>query len=204
MILGLLLNCNVIQAKDYFGVTHLANQKLTQVTVYGPADFSKIHADSITVKGTFAFDNLSIQNKLESHGPTEGKNSEIGNLVVYGPLQLDHCIVNSIDMAGPFQAKYITVSKNSVFRGPFSALGCHLQNITLLTDGAVFDDSDIKSITMKKNDDPKEQIVTLKGKTIVSGDITFESGKGKVIIENPAKLEGKIIGAHAVTGTAHP
>ena len=57
---------------------------------------------------------------------------------------------------------------------------------------------------MKKNDDPKEQIVTLKGKTIVSGDITFESGKGKVIIENPAKLEGKIIGAHAVTGTAHP
>lgn len=67
-------------------------------------------------------------------------------------------------------------------------------NITITSDQVTLEDSKIKDIVVEKSDDRK-QVLHLKGKTIVEGNITFESGKGTVKQGSEVKIQGEIKGA---------
>lgn len=191
----LLLGASTLcQAQTFYGPTHLGDQKFEDLSIFGPAELNKITADSLTVHGALAFDNLTAPKKLEVFGPTEGKNSNVGDITVAGPLQLDHCKVKSLNIAGPFRAKHLTVENTSSFIGPFEVLDSHFQDLSVTADKAAFANTQVKNIVMKKNNDPKEQIISLSGTTVVSGDITFEAGKGQVMLDKTAKLQGKVKG----------
>lgn len=193
-VLMLLGASSIAQAQSFYGPTHLNDQKFDTLSIFGPAELVKVTADSITVNGTLAFDDLTVQKKLEVFGPTEGKNSNVGEITVAGPLQLEHCKVKSFNVAGPFRAKQLIVENASTFIGPFEVLDSQFQDLSITADKAAFANTQVKSIVMKKNNDPREQVVSLSGTTVVTGDISFEAGKGKVIIAKPAKLQGKVNG----------
>lgn len=191
----MLLSFNTIgHAQTFYGPTHLKDQKFDSLSIFGPADLTKVTADSITVNGALAFDDLTVQKKLEVFGPAEGKNSNVGEIVVAGPLQLEGCKVKSFNVAGPFRAKQLIVENASTFIGPFEVLDSQLQDLSITADKASFANTQVKNIVMKKNNDPQDQEISLSGTSVVTGNITFESGKGKVTVANTAKIKGKING----------
>ena len=88
----------------------------------------------------------------------------------------------------------LQVSGAAIIIGPLTAEKSTFQNLIITADKIILEDSKIKDIVVKKNED-KKQVLDLKGKTIVAGNITFESGKGVVKQGPEVKIQGEIKGA---------
>jgi hypothetical protein len=138
--------------------------------------------NSLQINGYVTLNGTTIINLLQVNGSLTATQAQIGEMNVQGQASLNNCTVKNKSMvAGSLVALLST----------FNA------EVTLASDNSVFDTCSIASIRVRKNNNNLPQIIELKGKTQIIGQITFESGKGQVI----ASPESQLSPASVIGGT---
>lgn len=108
------------------------------------------------------------------------KDSKVEKIVVHGKLSMQNSEVEG-DVAA-----YGNISvMNSIVNGSISSN----------TSSMKLENAKVRNIVIRKDKIGGIQTVFLKGTSLVEGDITFESGAGKVIISPEAKFQGKTNGS---------
>lgn len=183
------------QAQSFMGVTALEKQNLKEASFVGPADLKEVTAKSLSVMGPLHFNHLKVEKAAEIIGPVA--NSEFGafdSLTITGPFVAKNVTCSKLEVTGPVDVTDLKVSGATTIIGPLKAGKSIFQNLTITSDKVILEDSKTKDIVVEKNED-KKQVLHLKGKTIVEGNITFESGKGTVKQGSEVKIQGEIKGA---------
>jgi hypothetical protein len=140
--------------------------------------------DTVTSSGLLKLNGTRIHQRLHVSGSLLAQSARMGALEVYGEANLSQS----------------TVTQPSTIVGYLRAQGTHFEApLTLGAHKAVFTACHINSITIRKEEGFKaKQIIELKQKTIVNGDITFESDRGEVYLYPGSQVLGKIIGGKLV------
>jgi hypothetical protein len=184
-----------IQAQSFTGVTILEKQHLREASFMGPTQLKEITAKSISVMGPFQFNHLEVEKDTVIEGPVA--NSEHGvfdSLEITGPLVAKNVACSKLDATGPVDVTELSVSGEATITGPLKASKSTFQNLTIWADEISLEDIKIKDILVKNNKG-KKQVLHLKGKTVVTGNIIFESGKGTVEQGSEVNVQGEIKGA---------
>jgi hypothetical protein len=148
--------------------------------------YDKQSLDSIQINGFAQLKETHITKSLKVNGNLIAEKSQIQQMEVRGQATLTHCMVKGeAFVAGTLKAA------STMFDGP----------VILMSNDAVFDACSLRSILVRKTEDKAAQIIELKGKTKISGKITFESGNGEVIVDpKTAITEQQIIGGKIKKG----
>lgn len=170
----------------------------------GPTELTSQQFKDLTVQGPLNFNGLQVQNKTEIFGPFSGENGVFNDLMVHGTcwgakIQINHLEVDSETALEDFK-----VSGNVNIHAPLKAKNGRFNNIDAAQTPIALYNVTVNNITIKgKQNDIHE--VKLAGNTVVSGNITFESGNGIVFIrDKTAILKGKIIGGHLKEKDTNP
>lgn len=137
--------------------------------------------DSLQGNGRVTLEGTTIKNGLKVNGSLFGHKASIGKLDVGGHGHLVKCQV---------------LGKSSV-SGFFSAEKTNFKDKLVLTgQKLVLQKCKVGSIHVKKTPWPfQSQVVELSKNSVCKGKITFESGKGRVIVKDKSKILGKVRGA---------
>lgn len=203
---GILPYSSIVEANTYNGPTELSSQTFKELIINGPANLNKIKADSLTVKGLFNFSQLKVKGDTEISGPTSGEEGEFANVIIHGSFWGSKIKVANLDVDGDVTIEDFKISGNVNINGPLKAKKGSFNDINAVNTPIALYDVTVNNITVKKDnnkdsntnaksDDGNSNEIKLAGNTIVSGNITFESGDGIVFIrDKTAQLKGKIIG----------
>jgi len=146
------------------GIVHYGSETLTTLNSTG----------FVTLDGTF------VRKELTVHGSLSAEKAQINNMTVQGRASLTDSVISGQSSVYGFLR-----AKGTSFRGPIEFSG----------HGVTFEDSNLDAIVVKK---PfwafLQQTIELSGKTICKGTITFESGKGKVIVSGKSQMLGSVQG----------
>lgn len=153
--------------------------------------------NNLTSKGYLQFSDLHITGNFTSHGSAVGEKLKCNNFVVSGSIKASDLTASFGSVKGAISAHNLNISGDLKLSGEIYITKSILGNVEITSNAATFKDSKIHNI-MVKNNNNKEQKITLANKTIISGDVTFESGNGKIYLDNSSKIEGKITGATIV------
>ena len=115
---------------------------------------------------------------------------------------MEACIVkkniyNELELNGSLKGTKINVYGNTKVGGNLEVCESSFKDIETSSWQCILTNSKAKNIFVKKTKDESQKIY-LKGKTIIEGNIIFESGNGEVIFSEDARVEGKVQGASIV------
>lgn len=168
------------------------------LTFYGPANIKNtIKNQSLKVMGPLVLDNTDINGQIEVYGPFLGNNVNTLSLTVQGPADIQNLKVGEITINGPLSIKGSVVSGSATINGPIrSSNTVFRKDVSVAARSLTFKNSEIQNLTIRPSNPmiKKEQILYLKGKTIIHGNITFESGNGKIISSENVVIKGMIKG----------
>lgn len=117
-----------------------------------------------------------------------------GHTEVNGSLEADKATLGTLKVNGNCKLKDSTVEGEVLINGYLHAENTRfLCEISISSNKLVLENCQVKNIVVRKSS-MENQIVELRGKTNVSGQISFESGKGGVITGSDVALQGKITG----------
>ena len=186
-------------AQSYVGLTNLEKTALHQAFFVGPTTLKEIKAESLSVIGPLEFHDLKVAKETKITGPVlESDKGIFGPLTVIGPVSAKEIQCAQLDVTGPVTLTDFKVSGATIIIGPLTATQGTFQDLTLSADllPIILQDVETKNILIKMNKIHEQvQTLRLKGKTIVKGDITFESGEGIIEKDKGAQIHGKVIGA---------
>jgi hypothetical protein len=153
----------------------VANGNLT----YGQEIF-----DSLQINGSVALNGTMVLQRLQVNGTLAATNAQIGELQIKGQAALSHCVVkDKCTVTGSLKGSFSTFEKE----------------ITLTSDSSVFDSCSIVSIHVLKTKDHVTQTIEIKGKTNLTGLISFESGNGQVIACRECAIkEANVVGGKLI------
>ena len=173
------------------------------VTMTGDAKIEgQTYQTPVNIMGQAEIKNSKIDNSLNVFGKMDAKHTEIKMLNLKGDGEFDDVNIGqaNIDGKAEFEKSVIAGDLNingdadfekSKMQGNLSLVGKLTADETSFLDLTVkgkeitLDNSAAQNIVIKQMDDPnQEQVLKLKGGTDVLGKITFESGKGVVILES--------------------
>lgn len=171
-----------INAEIFNGPTVLREKSFDELEINGPADLKHVRAKSLIVKGPLKFHRIEIDGKTSVTGPMSGLEGKFEDVTVDGPFRAKRLKIGTLDVTGPTNLARFTFSGDAKIKGPLDAKHGHFQNLTAGSDegGSSVSLYNITADDIHINKGKKEEILTLAGKTVVSGKITFESGKGKI------------------------
>lgn len=217
------------QGENYMGDQTLKGETLKDANFLGNANLTDVEATTLSVLGSLTFHNLTVDNdanvagsvikskngtfhNLSVIGKFEATNVTCKNLEVAGPVTATNIICKTLEVAGPATLVGLTVD------GPVSIVGSlslksskdpkthqnKIKDLNITGEKISIENTDIEgNIEVHKARNwlgrAKKQVLQLKGKTIVKGTITFESGKGQVEQGPDVKIKGKITGATVKT-----
>lgn len=220
---------NNAQGENYMGNQTLKGETLKEANFLGSATLTDVKATTLSVLGGLIFHNLTVDNDANVAGSvTKSKNGTFHNLSVLGKFEATDVTCKNLAVAGPVTAKNITCKQLEV-AGPVTVTGLtvtgetsiagpltlkapkdpkmsqnKLQNLTVSAEKIALDTTDVQGDIQVKQargwlGRDKKQVLQLKGKTTVKGNITFESGKGEIEQGPDVKVKGKITGATVKT-----
>lgn len=182
--------------QNFYGPTHLKNSTYKSLAIYGPAQLENLRSESLSVMGPLEFTNLEVLKNAEIVGPV--KSSEKGRfaiLKVIGSFQAEQITADTLQIIGPSQLKEVIIKGESIIYGPLHASKSRLQNLTITAKEVELDNVSLSNIYVKK-DGANEQTLVLDGNTTVTGNIIFESGKGRILLKSKdVVLKGGVRGA---------
>jgi hypothetical protein len=155
------------------------NQVASGNLTYGQEIF-----DTLQINGTVALNGTMILQRLQVNGSVAATNAQIAELHVNGLATLSHSTVkDKCTVTGSLKGSFTTFEKA----------------IMLTSDHSSFDACKVSSIQVLKSKDNVKQTIDFKGKTELTGLISFESGDGQVIAckECPIK-ESQVIGGKLI------
>lgn len=164
--------------------THDSSQPVQNVSS-GVISYGKESLESLQANGLVTLDGTTIRGKLEVNGSVKANGATIGYFECNGHANLQDCqILAKTNVSG-----FLNATKCS-FQGP----------ITASTQKIEFNDCTLDSLVIKS---PGwvlgSQVVELNGASSVKGDITFESGKGKITKSSQATIGGNVTGAEVTS-----
>lgn len=203
-----LLACSVIaETTALNGPIELSSQDFETLTINGPATFHAIKADAVSVNGPLDFIKLKVNGKTNVSGPFTGVDGQFSDIIVHGPFEGTKIEADSLYIEGPVALLDFEIKGDVTINGPLKAKVGRFKNINTVQTPVALYDVTVNNINVKKDsgwvrpDNPKSEgygqnnEIKLAGKTVVLGDITFESGEGVVFIrDKTAQLKGKVIG----------
>lgn len=205
--LGIFSYSCIARATDFNGPIELSSEKFKELNINGPSTLHAIKADTLTVNGSLNFIQLSVKGKTEISGPCSGVDGEFADAVIHGPFEGTKINSESLHVDGPTALEDFKIKGNVKINGPLKAKVGSFKNIDSVQTPVALYDVKVNNINvpkdsrMNKDDNAdndgyaKNNEIKLAGKTIVSGDITFESGNGIVFIrDKTAQFKGKVIG----------
>lgn len=189
----------------------MLNSRLDVQIIAGNAKLEKASYESLTIAGELDFNNLTIEknltvsssangnslkcNKFIVNGSFTGKNIQAQNGEVNGALSCNEASIdNDLIVNGSLSGKGIKVSGKTKVDGNLDASKSCFSNIETAAFRVTLKNSKAMNIFVKKTKHESQRIY-LEGKTIIEGNITFESGNGKVFISKETKVVGDIQGA---------
>jgi hypothetical protein len=137
--------------------------------------------NSLHYNGRITLEETKVKNDVQVNGSLYSHKATIGTLNVGGHVHLVRSsILGKSDVSGFFNAENCQFRDTITFKGQTLALNnCKVRNIYV-----------------KKAPWPfGSQVVELSKKSICRGKITFESGKGRVVLKDKSKIRGKVHGA---------
>lgn len=199
---GILSYSSILMASTFTGPTDLSSQEFKELVISGTAKLNEIKADSLTVRGPLNFNQLKIKGDTEISGPCSGEEGEFNNLAIHGTFWGSKIKIENLKVDGDVTIEDFKISGNVNINGPLKAKNGSFNDINTVNTPVALYNVQVNNITVKKdhgntkdNANEDNNQIKLAGNTIVSGDITFESGDGIVFIrDKTAQLKGKIIG----------
>lgn len=168
----------------YFGAVSMRGQNYESFKSFGKTSLEDVSIDgTLKVMGQFKGCNIKVKDETKITGQTKIEKSEfLEDVSVFGKMELISCTVKgSVKVFG--KAKFID---------------CQLNDVYATAEKLKFKSGQVKNIYVKINrkwcwHSHCYPVVKLDG-TTVEGDITFDSGNGKVVLENGAVVKGKVVG----------
>ena len=154
-----------VYADSISGDIDLKNSKLDTMNVSGSASFQNMHFKSLDVSGSLNFENLTITEALHVSGAAKGK--------------ILKC--KSLDVSGTFNGEDITINGKTVISGELNTKNSSFQDIEIKSSKSTLKNSTAHNIIVQPTTDKPQKLI-LKGSTIISGDVVFQSGDGEVHI----------------------
>lgn len=205
----------LISAKNYTGPTKLKNKHVDHISILGPAKLKNVTAQSLTITGPLKFESLRASGDTNITGPIEkGNDGHFANLTVTGPSIMNNVSCSNLSATGPATLTNTDVRGNATLVGPLTTTSCTFKTITITADKINLHDTQTGTVIIKKNNpgsgffswffdlfgcstpqQERSETMTLSGTTTIQGDLTFESGKGHLIIMPEAQVTGTIKGA---------
>ncbi|MBA3238724.1 MAG: hypothetical protein H0T62_10330 [Parachlamydiaceae bacterium] len=184
-----------IHAETFNGPTVLSEQSFEELIIIGPADLKNIRAESLTVTGPLKFHRIEVSGKTTVTGPMSGLEGNFENVIVNGPFRAKKLKIRTLDVTGPAALARFTFLGDAKINGPLEAKHGHFQNLKAGSEeggkSISFYDVTAKNMTVRRG--KKEEIITLAGRTEITGEITFESEKGRIeTIGNNVKVKESV------------
>lgn len=190
-----LLSLHIAQAELFTGTTKLSNKTFEDIVVLGEADLTNIKTNSITIGGSLVFNHVDASDVNIAGSVKEGSSYLIcKDLNVGGSIIAKNIKCANINVFGAAKLENIDVSDNISIAGRLELKKAKLKNLDAATSEIYLEDvtaNDITIDTIPLSSDTQK--LYLKGSSIISGSIKFESGKGIVIIGDKVTT-GKITG----------
>lgn len=182
-------------------------QTSTITTINNNISLNKEKYDSLTVNGSLSFNDLSVANTIIVNGSIEGQNLKCNTLQVNGRTSIDQLEAQEIKNNGLFKGKNIAITGNTEINGSIEITNGKLNTIHAAAIKAVFINSEITgSVIVKKAQrcwrflgatEPPPQILELKEKSIILGDIIFED-PGEVHLFDASQIKGKVLNGQVI------
>ena len=182
-------------------------QVSTITTINNNTSLNKEEYNSLTINGRLRFTDLSIANTIIINGSIEGQNLKCNTLQVNGQTSIDQLEAKEIKNNGSFNGKNITITGNTEINGSIAITNGKLNTIHAAAIKAVFISSEITGdVIVKKAQrywrflgatEPPPQILELKEKSIILGDIIFQD-HGEVHLFDASQVKGKVFNGKVV------
>lgn len=200
-------------------------------TVYGSADYTNTRRTGLSVGGSLRFTSLSVDGPIDVAGRASGRDLTCGPLTIRGALTdaaqvncsacsvsgsctVDTMTCDSLSVHGKLTATHLTARNELTVFGYAHTADSALGSVTLYAGEALFSNTTLKNLTVKKSDEilsnwfgwfgsllklfftpeKKRPIITLTGTTAITGDIFFEGGDGIVKCSPTVHIGGSVIG----------
>ncbi|MFN7710581.1 MAG: hypothetical protein ACK5O7_06460 [Holosporales bacterium] len=202
---------SVAHANHYMGAAHLNQQKAKDVRVDGFAEVKDSEFQSLQVNGALEFENLKVEksvtvagavkgehlktHKLEVHGGFEAEDVEVVEMRVDGSAEADSLRVRGpLNVHGSLSGEKIDVTGETLVAGGMDVEESQFAHVKVSGEKVVLDDTTVANLIIQKTNKDRPQVVILKGKTRIDGDIVFETGKGEVVQSDKATIKGQVKG----------
>ncbi len=149
--------------------------------INGSVVLNNVKFESLRINGSLDFKDLVIEKKISINGSANGNNLKCQEFTINGSLN----------------ANYIDISGKTKISGDLTVSDGNFGDIEISSDEINLTSSKVKNIFVKKIRS-RTQILELNKKTIIFGDVIFESGNGEIILNDGSEIHGSIKGAVVV------
>lgn len=168
--------------------------------------------DSLSINGALTFDDLIVKNLLIVNGRIQGKSLKCTTLNSNGSIDVNGLQAQNVKSHGAFVGENIYITDEAKLRGSIKITNGKLNKIRMLTTQATFINVEVsENVIFEKvskgcdvvgfpSNQSLVQVLELKGKSLIIGDIIFED-KGEVHVFDQSKIKGKVINAKVVSKT---
>lgn len=136
---------------------------------------------------------VNVKTDLNINGSATAQRVTCKTLHVNGSYEGGILQTESLQCNGTFVGSLVTVTANAFFLGGVQIRKGTLHNVTVASTIPLFIATNILgSITIKVLPETTIQILELKDRTVVSGDVIFEQA-GEVHFYNGSQIKGKVV-----------
>jgi hypothetical protein len=161
--------------------------------------FSRQDVENFTSSCDLVMNGTNVSNYLKVNGNFEASNSSFKHVDLNGKSTVANSIVTgNFNVNGETRLDKVTVYDNFHAAGQLSIVNSWVKKSFDVRGNYVkIYNSSVKDIIIKKSN--TETVVEIHGGTQVKGNIVFDSGVGKVLIDKKSRVHGSIIGGNKET-----
>lgn len=178
----------------------LRDKSFEVLTAYGQWVLKNVTiSEKLTVSGSVELEAIKAK-EIIAAGELEAEDLEVQTLQVSGDAEVESCqVAGDCTVSGNFDAEEVTVKGLTQVSGKFETEKSTFQDIEFAGRLAEFDHCTLGNLRVSKQEDGKSQKIVLK-ETKISGDVTFVSGNGIIILEDDSQISGAVTGGKVQTG----
>ncbi len=182
--------------------------------INGAASVNEKKLKTLEINGSATFKDLKIDEFMIINGSASGKNLQVKKLKVSGSLTTKYMTANDVEVSGAAALREVVIKNSLIVDGSLKTEHIRVQGKTVISGGLKASNGSFDSIEISSdraelaksrvnniyffNSNNRPQILELKSGTVVSGNVIFKSGKGKVYLFDGSKVEGKVEGGEVI------
>lgn len=194
LIAIILMSVQQSYAETLTGNIHLVKKSYGDLNLMGSIRLNEVNAGSLSASGSFQFNMLMVKGPANINGYVTGVNGKFGTLTIHGGLVGKNFETKALTVIGPTDLEKVVIHDKTDIQGPLKAKNTTFQDLRVQASHITLKNVEVNNIIVRQNQ-TKQQILRLTGKTIVHGTIHFDSGTGHVRQGWKSKIEGAVTGA---------